>query len=560
MKKPTSAVSRFDELVQSYYRAWFRFHPEAAVDVGVPGYAHLLTPCSDDAKGALVSLNDGLRIELDELNEQALDPDRRVDHQLLRGAAQLENRYLIELERRRPDPRRWLPVNAIYQLTIRPVEDLGHALSARLGAIPEHLRDAEAILAPKADSIPPLWARSTAIAARRGADFTRGVVDHPRVAALGDATDLARLTAQAAAALNGFADFFERDIAPRARGTFACGIEYFEHLLRDRHFLKVGADRLHAFGERLFELTRAQLEAVCTEQFGHKDFVRAVHEIQARHPPADQLLAVYRKRISEARVFVRGRGLVTLPERERVEVVETPVFLRHEIPFAAYSEPTPNDPDQVGYYYVTPPVDAAQLAEHDELGLAHTCVHEAYPGHHLQFVKANRTAAAHSLPRLLNTSASFYEGWALYCEQLMHEQGFLDRRESKILLLRDRLWRALRVMLDVELHTRDLTFERAADRMVAALGFPRSQAEADIAWYTRSPTVPLGYATGWALINALRDQIVQHKSGAALRAFHDRLLSAGSIAAPMVIQRVFGEKTWQKISDNVFGDTQHAPA
>jgi uncharacterized protein (DUF885 family) len=553
--RPKATTGQFDELVQAYYHAWFRFHPEAAVDVGVSGYAHLLTPGSDEASGTLICLNDELRVSLEELNPKRLDADRRVDYELLCGAVELENRYLVDIEKWRPDPRRWLPVNAIYQLTIRQVEDIEHALPARLERIPEHLRNAQTDLAAKVDGVPSLWARSTALAARRGADFVSGVVRHPRVAPLAARANVAELAERAAEALTHFADFLERDIAPRARGEFACGAEHFEHLLRHRHFIDVGADQLHAFGERLFERTRDELVAECKERFGHGDYLRAVQEIQTRHPAADKLLGVYRARMRAARKFVVSRKLVTVPKRERLDVVETPAFMRHEIPFAAYSEPAPNDPEQVGRYYVTPPTDAKQLAEHEEVGIAHTCVHEAYPGHHLQFVTANRNAAAHSWPRLLNASASLYEGWALYAEQLMHERGFLDRPESRILLLRDRLWRALRIMLDVELHTRGLTFDAAADRMVAALGFPRSQAEADVAWYTRSPTVPLGYAIGWAIINALRNHVLDKKSGAALRSFHDRLLSVGSIAIPLVIRRAFGVSTWRAVKRIVFGDT-----
>jgi uncharacterized protein (DUF885 family) len=94
------------------------------------------------------------------------------------------------------------------------------------------------------------------------------------------------------------------------------------------------------------------------------------------------------------------------------------------------------------------------------------------------------------------------------------------------------------------LHTRGLSFDVAADRMVSALGFPRAQAEADLAWYTRSPTVPLGYALGWKLINALRDRVLGDDAEKGLRMFHDRLLSVGSIAAPLVIQRAFGQEAW----------------
>jgi uncharacterized protein (DUF885 family) len=553
MSAATDIAARFDELVRSYYRSWFRFHPEAAVEVGVPGYAGLLTPGPDERRGPLVCLNDELRVALEELDADALDADRRLDYRVLGGAIQIENQHLLDLDARCPDPRRWLPVNAIYQLTIRSVEDPGGALGSRLDAIPSHLVSAKPSLTQVAMRVPQRWATSTATAARRGADFIRALPAHPVVGPLVRSAERAAAVARAADALLDFADFLERDIAGVAAGEFACGTEYFELLLRQRHFIDAKSDALHAFGKQLFERTRAALEAACVEQFGRRDYPAVVREIQRRHPPMERLLTTYAERMRAAREFVVARGLVTMPERERLDVVATPEFMRHEVPFAAYSEPTSNDSDQVGRYYVTPPANAEQLAEHDEVGLAHTCVHEAYPGHHLQFVTANRQPAAHSLPRLLNASASFYEGWALYSEQLMHEQGFLSRPESRILLLRDRLWRALRVMLDVELHTRGLTFEAATDRMVSALGFPREHAEADLAWYTRSPTIPLGYATGWALLNALRDQVVGGGSGLTLRAFHDRLLSVGSIAMPLVIERAFGRDAWIAARNAILG-------
>ena len=75
--------------------------------------------------------------------------------------------------------------------------------------------------------------------------------------------------------------------------------------------------------------------------------------------------------------------------------------------------------------------------------------------------------------------------------------------EHKFIMLRDRLWRALRLMLDVELHCRGLSVDDAAQKMCTHLSFSIDQAKADISWYTQEPTVPMSYAVGWALIRAL---------------------------------------------------------
>lgn len=542
--------SSFAELSAGYYAAWFRYHPEAAVEVGVPGYAHLLTPYREEEMGALICLNDELRVGLEELDRSSLTPDEQIDFDLLYGSVLLENQRLLELEARAPDPERLLPNHAIYQLTIRPIEDLEGALLARLGAIPAHLQGACEYLRARAQGIPPLWLESAITGARRGADFLRSLPAHPRVAGLA----VADASAAAAQSLLDYGEFLEKELAAQAQGHFACGPDYFSKLLRYHHFLEVEPAELRALGEQLFRQTERDLKDACRDLYGHEDLAAATRAVQGEHPPRSELLEVYRREMQAARDFVARHRLVTLPQPERLDVVETPIFMRHQIPFAAYQEPAANDPAQHGYYYVTPPEDEEQLAEHNSAGLMHTCVHEAYPGHHLQFVTANLNPSARTLPRLLRASSTLYEGWALYCEQLMHEQGFLDRPAQRFILLKDRLWRALRILIDVDIHTRGVGVEQAAERLVTHLGFPRAQALGELKWYTHSPAVPMGYATGWALINALRDRLrALAGRGFELSAFHDRLLSVGSIALPLVIRRAFGEDAWASVRQMVFG-------
>lgn len=543
-------ITAFDDIVDTYYRAWFRYHPEAAVDAGVEGYAHLLTPAGAARRGALVCLNDELRVGLEELDAGKLDADRALDLTLLQGAIQVENQGLLDIEPRQPHPGQWLPVNALYQLTIRPVAGFETALRARLEAVPAHLRAAQDDLRPQAARIPPPWLQSAATESRQGAGFVRALPQHPKLAGI---AGLEQPLERAAQALVDYAVFLENELAPQAAGDFACGRVRFETLLQQRHFLDVGVDALYAFGQGLVERTRRELAVACREVFGTNDLSAALARLQARHPSRQTLLATYRAQMQAARAFVRDRNLMSVPAAEQLEVVETPTFLRHQIPFAAYCEPAPNDSAQRGHYYVTPPQTEEELAEHDDIGLMHTCVHEAWPGHHLQFVTANLNPTARRRPRLLNASATFYEGWALYSEQLMHEEGFLNRPESRVILLRDRLWRALRILIDIEIHTRDVSLEAAADRLVTELGFRRSQALAELTWYSQAPTVPLGYATGWALINALREHLRRAPSPLPPKIFHDKLLSVGSVALPLVIRHAFGEPAWREARQRVFG-------
>ena len=135
----------------------------------------------------------------------------------------------------------------------------------------------------------------------------------------------------------------------------------------------------------------------------------------------------------------------------------------------------------------------------------------------------------------------------------MQEKGFLSSPASRFILLKDRLWRAMRVMLDVELHCRSLALDDAIQRMVEQLDFTPAQARADLDWYTRAPTVPMGYATGWALITATRTRLEHSESAFELKGFHDRLLACGSIALPEVIRKQFGQPMWESVRRSVFG-------
>ena len=551
-----SPVAAFDALAAEYYRAWFRFHPEDAVDLGVPGFAGRLRPYDDDEFGAQIAIQEKLLAGLDELNLDALDADRRIDAQILAGQALIEHHELLEQDWRRRDPVRFLPINALYQLTVLPVADFAQAFQSRVEQVPAYLRGARAHLQELPELVPVGWLESALAMAETGADYLRGLHRHPRVVHgfQQQPTMPHDALERAARAVEEFGHFLEHEIGPRASGDFACGRPQFERILRARHGLDVDADRLHAFGVRLFDSTQRELAAVTRELRADGDAGALWAQIGREHPEPESLLSEYRAQMQAARAFVAARDLVTLPAQERLEVVETPPFLRHQIPFAAYMAPVADDPEQRGYYYVTPPTNAAALGEHNLPGLMHTCVHEAWPGHHLQFVTANLNPQARSLPRRVNASATLYEGWALYCEQLMQEQGFLHRPEQRFTLLRDRLWRALRVQLDVELQTRGLSIAAAADRMQSALGFPRAQALADLAWYTRSPAVPMGYATGWALLSAARAELVPGRM--PLKDFHDRLLAVGSAGLPWVLQRAFGTDIYPAVESAVFDPTE----
>ncbi|NOQ82205.1 MAG: DUF885 family protein [Methylophaga sp.] len=537
----------FDRIEHSYLTTWCRFHPEAALEAGIEDHAGKLKPHDDETIGIQIVLNEKCLAALDEIDFDNLDPERQIHYQILHGCAELEHHNLMEHDWRHRDPTQFLPINALHQLTIRPVENLLQALKERLSAIPNHIRDAKNYLATAPELIPKVWLEMALAEAESGVSYCHHMHKHPVISdAINQDDGIEIAIAATTKSLESFVQSLKR-LQAQCEGEFSCGREHFDRLLRQQHFLPINSHSLYDFGQRLFEQTKQQLE---TEL---EDSDESLSTIQQQHPNAEQLLTSYQQEMHAAEDFLREMDLVSLPAQQTLKVVTTPEFLQHQIPFAAYLDPSIADLSQTGYYYVTPTHSDEELKEHNLAAISQTSVHEAWPGHHLQFVTANQSSQGSHLLRRLHPSATLYEGWALYCEQMMLEQGFEHHQGQRIIMLRDRLWRALRIMIDVEIHTLGLSLEDAAQKMVDALGFSHEQAMGELNWYSQSPTIPMSYAVGWALINALRE-IVNPGNTAELKAFHDKLLSSGSIALPLVIQRQFGIDIWHKCSQHVFGE------
>jgi uncharacterized protein (DUF885 family) len=534
-------MSKFAVFCAHYFKRHFELNPTDAIYYGVEGHDHLLNDYSDKSyKAEKIFVKESQR-KLREISPSELSADEAIDFALLEGRLTIQSYERTKEDYRLKQPDTYSPTEASYILTVRATNDLAGNLLSRLNRTPALIQQGIINLGRKDANPPKLWTENAIESAKGGITFLDSLPEPPKVrAAAIDANKLSAAIEKAKSALNDFASFLERHLLPRSNADYAVGEEHFNLLLKHKHFLDHDAQSLLALGESLFAKTKLELEELAEELAPGKGIEAAARAIQEYHPTSDEILSVYDKAMSAARNFVRDKKLVSFPAKEELHVVHTPVFRRHEIPFAAYLSPSPKDPDQVGYYYVTPVTSDDLLREHNYVGLENTSVHESYPGHHLQFSIANGTPTAATLPRLMNESSVFYEGWALYCEQLMQEQGFLKSKQHRFVMLKDRLWRALRIIIDVKTQTGKLSYDEAADLMVRELHFPREQACGDLNWYSQSPSVPMGYALGWSIINRLRDQEQKRLGGKfSLCGFHDKLLSSGSISLSLVEKRHF---------------------
>ncbi len=327
-----------------------------------------------------------------------------------------------------------------------------------------------------------------------------------------------------------------------ADGDFALGREAFDRLVALRAFDGLDTEAILAIGwQQLDELHRARAEAGRAIDPSLSE-TEAVDRVKADGPPDfEAALSAYRDAMLRARRFIDERGLASLPADDVIAVIPTPKHMRSLIPLAAYFEPAAFDRPLRGVYIVTPSVDGdpGAMREHNWASIVNTSVHEAYPGHHLQFSAA---LASPTPARLLIEAPEFHEGWGMYCEQMMLEAGFEDTPARRVIVATDAIWRACRIILDIGLHRGQISVEEAIDFLVEHTRFERPVARAEVHRYTQTPGYNLSYLLGKVLLLRLR-AAEQERLGPdfSLKRFHDALLYSGSLPVSFHRRLLAGE-------------------
>ena len=321
-----------------------------------------------------------------------------------------------------------------------------------------------------------------------------------------------------------------RDSLATATDDWPLGRGRYDELVRLRAFGDLDADAIHQIGIDQLHANLEARRAAAREIDPHADLPTLIDRLKSDHPATfEEALDGYREVMRRSRAHIIEHGIATVPDDELIEVVATPEYLRSVMPFAAYYSPARFDADQRGIYIVTPAVDddPNAMREHYRASISNTSIHEAYPGHHLQLA----IAAKHpSLTRMLTDAPEFVEGWGMYSEQMMREEGFDDGPAFRMAMYTDAIWRACRIILDVRMHRGELTPDEATDFLVEHTSFEPSVARAEVRRYTYTPGYQLSYLLGKVLILGLREEEKRRRGAAfSLRDFHDTLLRNGSL-------------------------------
>ncbi len=530
------AVGSFREVERSYFDLRWHLDPVAATQAGVKTYDSQYGRFSPSGLAPHLAALKSLATALEETAADGLEDE--VDRTALLNEIRVT---LRRFERERPqakNPGFWLShlLGGLHFLLGRsdrtPVEK-AVALASRLEGVPALLDDARAALVEPAR----VFVETALRVNEGGLALVRGIEAALPERTPAYAARLAVAAEAATAALTAFARDLEGWLET-ASDQFALGEDGFNFHLHYEHALRETAPELWRYGLHLKDELEADL-AQRAAQFDHGTSWQSVADrLRADHPPVGALVDAYAREMARARDFVATRGLASIPDAP-LDVVPTPAFMRPVIPFAAYDSPGPYSSDRTGWFYVTLPdpelpqrLQERILRDHCRHELAVTALHEGYPGHHLQLVSAQQQP---SDTRKNVSTPLTVEGWALYCEDMMGEEGFYRSEEEHFFQRVHLLWRAVRVLVDVGLHTRGMTFDQAVDYLVTHVHVDRANAEAEVRRYCAEPAYPLCYAVGRRELLKLREDFRAARGrGFSLRAFHDAVLRYGGLPVTLI--------------------------
>jgi len=418
-----------------------------------------------------------------------------------------------------------------YSLTYSKEDLRFYSIVRRLELVPKYLVVARRNLV---DS-PELWNR----VARQENEGNIALIDGPIrngcPKKLREAYDKA--AAVAIKELKAFNEWLEKDLGPRT-SDWRLGADHYAK--KFPLVLANGDTPAALLADAEAELIRVRAEM---ETIAGKEGVRAMlNRIAQRHPAREAYFSTAEADLADTTKFVRERQLLTLGDTGNLKVIETPEFMRGIYSVGGFNPAPVLHPELRASYWLTPipadwPADRVEskLREYNTEGLALLTIHEAMPGHYVQFEFANRVdPRPRRVLRSLWGNGPYIEGWAVYATQMLLEQGYRNNSpELKMTFLKQQLRMIANAILDVRLHTMNMTDEQAMKLMLEDTYQEKEEATAKLQRAKLSSVQLPTYFAGWRAFVKLRAR-QEKQPGFNLRKFHDQVLGIGALPVPAV--------------------------
>jgi uncharacterized protein (DUF885 family) len=350
---------------------------------------------------------------------------------------------------------------------------------------------------------------------------------------------------KAANALNDYAAWLEREKLPKASLDFALGEEKFRRFLAQTELVDLPPQKILEIGMAQLKAEQEAFAEAAKKIDPNKSPIEVFKQIQSEHPTPQDLIPDVAKDLDKIRKYVLSHRLVSIPSDVRAKVKETPQYLR-ATSFASMDTPGPFEKRaNEAYYYVTPTENDWPEKQKQEWLTAFNyytsdvvSIHEAYPGHYVQFLHLNASPA--SKVEKIFGSYAFVEGWAHYCEKMMLDEGYGSatsstpseedvKRAAKYRMAQtdEALLRLCRLCVSIKMHTQKMSLEEATKFFRENCYYEEKPARQEAMRGTFDPGY-LNYTLGKLQILKLRDDYkAQQGDDFSQQKFHNELLSHG---------------------------------
>ncbi len=281
-------------------------------------------------------------------------------------------------------------------------------------------------------------------------------------------------------------------------------------------------EQLLAEAEADLRTTRAEMDKLAAP----KTTKQALDEIAKDHSTPDSYIPDARKALEQATAFVREKGLLTLPARGNLQVIETPEFMRGIYAVGGFDPAPALEPQLGAFFWVTPIPKTwprqrieSKLREYNKYAMDELTIHEAMPGHYVQFEYADDVQpVSRRVLRNVFSNGPYVEGWAVYAQQMMSDEGYLDNSKALRLTFLKQMLRVLaNTILDVRLQTMGMTDQQALDLMINETYQEREEATAKLQRAQLSSCQLPTYFAGWKGWIETRENFRQRRGSAIIR-------------------------------------------
>ncbi|HYR43246.1 MAG TPA: DUF885 domain-containing protein [Terriglobia bacterium] len=529
--------------IDDCFNAYFEWNPSSATAVGFHQYDNELEDYSATAFEKRIEKLKQLQGRLASLPPERT-PDDAIDIEILDGQIRAELLDLETLQTWRKNPMTYvsLPGGAIDNLMKRnfaPAADRLRSVVARLKGVPPMI----AAMKQNIDD-PPHEFSDLAFRIARGSVgfFKESVANWAKDAAGNDTSLLQEFNTANDTAANSIEDaagWLEKTLLPKSKGAYAIGADNFSKKLLYEEMVDTPLERILAIGEENLEKDYNAFLETARKIDPSKKPADVMKSLSNQHPTEASLIPDAKKTVEGIIQFIRENKIITIPSEVRPTITETPPYARSGS-FASMDTPGPYETKATeAFYYVTPPEkdwDARHKEEHlrayNPPVMNIITIHEAYPGHYIQFLNAKQFPTK---TRKLISCGTNAEGWAHYSEQMMLEEGFgnADPR-TRLAQLEEALLRDARYVVGIKLHTAGWTVEQGAKFFEEKAFQEPANAYEEARRGAYNPTY-LYYTLGKLQIYKLREDYRKaHGSSYTLQGFHDQFVKQGSIPIKLI--------------------------